>query len=90
MRKLFDRIVEVVDEHADRTIRTIENILLFIFFLFIFAFFIHLAATAISEGGNHVNVQGHSDANPQSEKLERSRSNPDLDRPGIQIQFIND
>jgi hypothetical protein len=83
MKKLFDRIVDAVDEHADRYISAIENFLFFLVFLFIFVFFLHLAAIAISEGGNHVTIPRHKIDHPSGEEYPGSHGDPSLDRQGM-------
>lgn len=59
MRKKLDLIVDLIDSRADRYIMAIENFLFFLVFVLIFAFFLNLAATAISERGQSVIIQGH-------------------------------
>ena len=80
MKNLFDRIVEVVDEHADRYIEVIENTLLFLVFLFIFAFALHLFAVAIAERGSSVNLPGHQRYHIQEQNGARDRGGQGLDR----------
>ena len=89
MNSFFERIVDTVDRHADRAIEVGINVLMAFTAVAMIAWFLHLAAIAISERGVNVDLQRHFNANPTYQEFQRGGSRPDLDRQRFQVRFIN-